>query len=107
MLLTQRNSSLPDSAARELVSSADGGPGEESDEAVWEVAARAKALGLRVWLKPHVWTRVWSGDLKFSASDWATFFDRYEELALHWALLAEREGVDGLVVGHEDRKSGV
>lgn len=92
---------LPDASVPELVSSADGGPDEESDEAVCEAAARAKALGLRVWLKPHLWTRVWSGDLKFSASDWAVFFDRYEELALHWALLAEREGMDGFVVGHE------
>lgn len=52
---------LPNPAAPELVSSADGGPDEESDEAVCEVAARAKALGLRVAEAPRVDARVERG----------------------------------------------
>ena len=92
---------LPDQRTPVIFSSARGGPDEETDEAVCESAARAKALGLRVWLAPHLWTRGWAGDLEFSAEDWPRFFERYREFVLHWALLAERERIDGLVIGHE------
>jgi hypothetical protein len=68
---------------------------------VCEAAARAHALGLRVWLKPQVWTRGWEGALAFGPAGWRQFFDAYDEILLHWALIAEREGLDGLFVGHE------
>jgi hypothetical protein len=92
---------LPDPHQPGIASSIDGGPDGESDESLCEAAARARARGLRVWLKPHVWTRGWAGDLSFTPAGWQRFFDRYEALALHWALLADREGLDGLFVGHE------
>ena len=92
---------LPDRRTPVMYSSARGGPDEETDEAVCESAARAKVLGLRVWLAPHLWTRGWVGDLEYSAEDWPRFFERYREFVLHWALLAERERIDGLVMGHE------
>ena len=85
----------------EIVASATGGTDEESDEAICEAGARARALGLRVWLKPHLWTRGWAGDLAFGPSGWDRFFESYRVFILHYALLAEREGFDGLVVGHE------
>ncbi|HEY6866886.1 MAG TPA: hypothetical protein VI792_06495, partial [Candidatus Eisenbacteria bacterium] len=85
----------------EILPSADGGTEEESDEAVCEAGARARALGLRVWLKPHLWSRGWVGDLAFGPAGWGRFFDSYRTFILHYALLAEREGFDGLVVGHE------
>jgi hypothetical protein len=93
--------SLADPRSPVLGNSTDAGPDGESDEAVCEAAARAHALGLRVWLKPQVWTRGWEGALAFSPSGWRQFFDAYDEILLHWALLAEREGCDGLFVGHE------
>lgn len=92
---------LGDPAVPVLGNSTDSGPDGESDESLCEAAARARALGLRVWLKPHVWTRGWSGELSFTPSNWQRFFDRYEELALHWAILADREQLDGYFVGHE------
>ena len=92
---------LTDVREPELGNSSDSGPDGESDEAVAEAAARARARGLRVWLKPHLWARGWSGDLRFSAAAWPRFFDAYEEQLVHWALFAEREGLDGLFVGHE------
>jgi len=79
----------------------DAGANEETDEAIIEAGAHARALGLRVWLKPHLWTRGWIGELTFTPTGWATFFERYREFTLHYALLAEREGYDGLVIGHE------
>ena len=86
---------------RSIVASATGGTDEESDEAICEAGARARALGLRVWLKPHLWTRGWAGDLAFGPAGWERFFESYRVFILHYALLAEREGFDGLVVGHE------
>jgi|GEM_PF-171766 len=91
---------LPGPAVPDIHPSADGGPDEETDEAIAEAAARARALGLRVWLKPHLWTRGWVGELEFGAA-WPRFFERYRWFALHHALLAQREGIDGFVVGHE------
>lgn len=92
---------LPDRGTPVIVPGAEGGPGEESDEAVAEAAARARESGLRVWLKPHLWTRGFVGELEFGAAGWPRFFERYREFILHYALLAEREGMDGLVLGHE------
>lgn len=91
----------PAGGAPEIFASADGGTEEESDEAICEAGARARALGLRVWLKPHLWTRGWVGDLAFGTTGWQRFFESYRVFILHYALLAEREGFDGLVVGHE------
>lgn len=84
-----------------LGNSTDSGPDGESDESLCEAAARARALGLRVWLKPHVWTRGWAGELAFTPSGWQRFFDEYEAVTLHWSLLADREQLDGFFVGHE------
>ncbi|HEY6196424.1 MAG TPA: hypothetical protein VI504_15440, partial [Candidatus Eisenbacteria bacterium] len=92
---------LADPTVPEIANSTDAGPDGESDEAVCEAAARAHALGLRVWLNPHVWTRGWAGELAFTPRGWQRFFDGYGELALHWAIVAEREGIDGFFVGHE------
>ena len=93
--------SLADPRVPALGNSTDSGPDGESDEAVCEAAARAHALGLRVWLKPQVWTRGWEGALVFSPAGWRQFFDGYEEILVHWALLADREDLDGLFIGQE------
>jgi hypothetical protein len=92
---------LPAAESPEIIPETDAGPDGESDEAVCEAAARARALGLRVWLKPHLWTRGFVGVLEFGPAGWPRFFDRYREFILHYALLAQRERIDGLVVGHE------
>ncbi len=92
---------VPDLHTPRVLPSARGGPDEESDEAVCEAAARARALGLRVWLAPRLWTRGWPGDLEFTPADWPRFFAAYREALIHWALLAERERLDGLVMGRD------
>jgi Glycoside Hydrolase Family 113 len=92
---------LPSPDTPEIWPSAGGGAEEESDEAIAEAAARAREHRMRVWLTPHLWTRGWVGQLNFSATDWPRFFDRYREFILHYALLAQRERIDGLVIGHE------
>lgn len=85
----------------EIASSSMGGPDEETDESIVECAGRARALGMRVWLKPHLWSRGWIGELAFTDRDWERFFEHYREFLLHWAILADRERIDGLFVGHE------
>jgi hypothetical protein len=92
---------VPGSGAAEIWPSAAGGPDEETDEAVCEAAAQAHALGLSVRLVPHLWSRGWVGDLAFDAAGWTRFLGRYREFVLHYALLAERERIEGFSVGHE------
>lgn len=92
---------LPSTRTPEIFPSSEGGPDEESDESIVECAARARLAGQRVWLKPHLWTRGWIGELEFTPAGWEEFFERYREFVMHWALLAERERIDGLFVGHE------
>jgi hypothetical protein len=84
-----------------IAPSADGGPDQETDEAVAEVAARAHAAGLRVWLAPRLWTRGAIAALAYGPAGWSRFFAHYRAFILHHALLAERERVDGLVIGRE------
>ena len=53
-----------------------------------------------MWLVPQLWTPGPVGALEFGG-DWPRFFEQYRRLITHYALLAEREGIDGLAVGHE------
>jgi hypothetical protein len=92
---------LPSQSTPQIRPSSEGGTNEETDESIVEAGRRARAEGLRVWLKPHLWTRGWIGELAFSPAGWDEFFQQYREFILHYALIAEREGFDGLVVGHE------
>ena len=92
---------LPSLSTPEIRPSAEGGVNEETDESIVDAGRRARALGMRVWLKPHLWTRGWIGELQFTPSGWSEFFARYREFILHHAIIAEREGFDGLMVGHE------
>ena len=98
---SRRSVTCPRGPSRRSSPSADGGPDEENDEAVCEAAARAHALGMQVWLVPHLWSRGWPGALEFSAAGWSRFHERYREFALHYALLADRERMEGLGIGHE------
>ncbi|MEM7435692.1 MAG: hypothetical protein AAF436_11115 [Myxococcota bacterium] len=79
--------------------------GETDSRIVREIKA-AKALGLRIMLKPHLWIvdGQWRGHIDFeSDSKWTTWFDAYEDWLLHYADLAEAHGVEFLVVGVELR----
>jgi Glycoside Hydrolase Family 113 len=76
----------------------------ESDERLAIEARRAHQLGMKVVLKPHIWIRdgEWQGDLKWA--DEAAFkrwFDSYFVAMRRWAMLAERERFDLLVIGTE------
>jgi hypothetical protein len=68
----------------------------------------AHALGLKVMLKPHLWSRTfytqgkWCGDIRMnSQADWDRFFAEYGEFILRDARTAQQAGADALCVGVE------
>lgn len=66
---------------------------------------KAKALGMKVMLKPHVDVNdgSWRGEI--IASDWAAWFASYQTFINTYATIAQAEGVDLLCVGTELAKA--
>jgi len=76
----------------------------ESDERLRAVTAQAHALGLKVMMKPHIWLRppAWPGSINHGTDGaWAAWFASYRPFILHYAALAQREGMDALCIGNE------
>ncbi len=79
----------------------------ERDEGIARTTEHARSAGLKTLLKPHVWLRgrdseVWRGDIAMrTEADWRVWFGAYREFMLHYAVLAERLGIEGLSVGTE------
>jgi len=72
-----------------------------SDASVAAVIRRAKSLGLRVVLKPHVNCRDGRPTPLIRPRDARAWFSSYRAFLLHYARLAAAERVDLLVVGTE------
>jgi hypothetical protein len=75
----------------------------ETDAGLVATASWARQRGLRTLLKPHLWVRrAWCGDIEMkSEADWRRFFDGYESFIVHYARLAEQNGMPALAVGTE------
>jgi len=76
----------------------------ETSERVRRQIADAHELGLKVFLKPHLWVRrgAWCGEINPSTPErTARFFERYERFVLHHARLAQDAGADLFSVGVE------
>jgi hypothetical protein len=79
------------------------------DEDLLAEARAAKALGLEVTLKPHIWSPAfWSSgksrqDMRprDGQGGWAAWFEAYTAFATHYAALAEEMGASLYVVGLE------
>lgn len=72
------------------------------------VAAQAHALGIKVVLKPHIWSSQfwyggkWHGDIEMTApGDTEAWFERYGAYLVSMAEIAERGHMDGLSIGVE------
>ncbi len=70
--------------------------------------ADAHAAGLKVLLKPHIWSREfgdggkWHGDIKMtSEADWDEWFAQYTAYILYEAKIAKAAGAEALCVGVE------
>lgn len=67
----------------------------------------AHSLGLRVLLKPHIWSHQfrgarWRGNLRMhSEADWKKWFASYTDFILHYARIAEATGVEVMCIGLE------
>lgn len=78
----------------------------ESDEGIESTSRHARERGIRTLLKPHIWVRrgAWPGDIAMqSEEDWSLWFESYREFILHYASLAERNGIEALCIGTELR----
>jgi hypothetical protein len=74
--------------------------------AVAVTAADARALGLDVVLKPHVWCGHgrWCGEIAMQdEAAWAAWFADLERVVIHWALLARRLRCAAFCLGTEMR----
>ena len=79
-----------------------------TDEALTDEIAAAHELGLRVMLKPHIWSRdfgrgeQWHGTIdQKTDAEHAQWWRAYRALALHYARLAQQAGADAYCIGTE------
>ena len=83
------------------------GPATPPDAAVERIIRRARDLGLKVMLKPHVDlandSQHYRGEIgpNFTAADWEAWFASYRPFILHYAALAERTDCELFCVGCE------
>jgi hypothetical protein len=78
-------------------------PGSETDEAVTHAIEAAKSRGMTVLLKPQIWLRrSWPGEIAPHGRDEEDrFFREYGRWIGHYALMAEKHGVEILAIGTE------
>lgn len=75
---------------------------DESDARVIRAIRQAKRLGLRIILKPQVWSHRFTGNIVFARqADFDRWFADYRRWMLHQARLAALERADLLVIGTE------
>jgi hypothetical protein len=75
-----------------------------SDESLRAAVRAARGLGLRVFLKPQLdlTGEGWRGEIALAGeADWRAWFASYERFILHYAALAQEEGVELFCVGVE------
>jgi hypothetical protein len=83
-------------------------PGGETDVGLIHAARLARARGLHVLYKPHVWAGHggWAGEIAMtSEADWALWFRAYRRYVVHHALLAAWSGADLYSIGCELSKT--
>jgi hypothetical protein len=84
------------------------GPSSETDIGLVHAARAARARGIRVLWKPHVWVSgaSWPGEIAMkSEADWAAWWRSYRRYVLHHALLARWAGADLFCAGVELSKT--
>ncbi|MGH1337940.1 MAG: glycoside hydrolase family 113 [Aureispira sp.] len=75
----------------------------ERPEGIATSTKYAHENGLKVMLKPQLWTHdQWIGNLKFETEEnWTAFEQNYEKFILRWAVIGDSLGVELLCVGTE------
>jgi len=80
----------------------------EREEGVRVLIEYAKALGLKIMLKPHVWVKGegWAGDFDLNdEASWEAWERDYQEYLLFYAEIAAEEKIEILCIGTEFRKA--
>lgn len=78
-----------------------------SDESLRHAIRKAKELGMKVMLKPHLdiidkSDGSWRGEIGcLKESDWDAWFKKYTEYIMYYAKIAEEEGVEIYCIGTE------
>ncbi len=79
----------------------------ERDEGIEITTQMARKHGIKTLLKPHIWLRnrndgKWLSDIAMdNEADWQSWFEHYRTFILHYAQLAEKNGIEALSVGAE------
>lgn len=79
-------------------------PSSETDVGVVHAARRARAAGLTVLWKPHLWVShdSWPGNIAMTnAADWSRWFRVYRRFIVHHAILAKHTGAELFSIGVE------
>ena len=75
---------------------------DETDARVIRTIEQARHAGLRVLLKPHLWGRGFTGDIRFASDeDFQLWWESYRSWLLHFARMAELYDVELLALGNE------
>jgi hypothetical protein len=85
-----------------------GGDRSLSNQRLARTIRDAKARGIQVLMKPHLWSnQFWTGDewhgtvAMQNEADWRAFFDRYGDFLVEQATLGQEAGADAFCVGVE------
>ncbi len=83
-----------------------GGDPSMTDDDIRAQCQQAHALGMRVLMKPHLWSQSYAAgkgnpDIDLGPADWVQWFAEYTKYAVHFAALAEECGCASLCVGLE------
>ena len=84
-----------------------GGWWGERPEGICETIRLAHAQGIKVMLKPQLWTfDQWIGELNFETTkEWEIFEENYTQFIMGWAKVADSMQVDLFCIGTEIRHS--
>ena len=92
----------------------DGSYWGETDKGLIATARQARKLGIKTLLKPHIWLShrtnrgKWRSDIAMNnEKDWSAWFVNYGAFMLHYAKLAQLNGIEGLCIGTELRSTVV
>lgn len=83
----------------------------ETDEGIRVTTELARRHGIRTMLKPHIWLSdrrdgAWRGEIRMaSEAEWDKWFESYRTFILHYARLAEANGIEALCIGTELRST--
>ncbi len=81
--------------------------GDMSDDTLRAGIRAARAAGLRVMVKPHIWVpERWAGAVAMASdADWITWFSRYRSEIVRLARIAAEEKADSFSIGTEVSQS--